>query len=92
MPQGLEVVTPSDPEWAATATEVSSKPGEKLEAAGGQTGVTQQAWWKRKIFLIGVVIVIVVAIALGVGLGVGLTTNKFVHPNVLHEPSHQDGY
>ena len=88
MPQGLEVVPPSDPEWTATATEASSKPGEKVEAAGGQVGgldgptdAARQVWWKRKRLLIGIVIVIVLGIALGVGLGVGLTTNKFVRPS-----------
>lgn len=92
MPQGLEVVPPSDPEWTATATEAGSKSGEKVDTAGraaggldGQIDAKQQVWWKRKRILIGIAIVIVVAIALGVGLGVGLTTNKFVHPNILHD-------
>lgn len=91
-PQGLEVVPPSDPEWTATVTEAGSKSGEKVDAAGppaggldGHIDTKQQVWWKRKRILIGIAIVIVVAIALGVGLGVGLTTNKFVHPNILHD-------
>lgn len=68
--QGLEVVTPADPEWISD--DPASQAG-KLETSHlASDATTERPWWKKKRIWLSLAAVVVIAIALGVGLGIGL--------------------